>query len=50
MEVISGAFNAEYGQAMSGVVNIVTQEGAQAFHGSRHWLCRRFLHLARSIR
>ena len=28
MEVISGAFNAEYGQAMSGVVNIVTQEGS----------------------
>lgn len=34
MEVISGAFNAEYGQAMSGVVNIVTQEGSSAFHGS----------------
>jgi outer membrane receptor protein involved in Fe transport len=34
MEVISGAFNAEYGQAMSGVVNIVTQEGSQNFHGS----------------
>jgi outer membrane receptor protein involved in Fe transport len=34
MEVISGAFNAEYGQAMSGVVNIVTQEGAAAYHGS----------------
>jgi outer membrane receptor protein involved in Fe transport len=34
MEVISGAFNAEYGQAMSGVVNIVTQEGSQEYHGS----------------
>ncbi|MCU0452548.1 MAG: TonB-dependent receptor [Bacteroidetes bacterium] len=34
MEVISGTFNAEYGQAMSGVVNIVTQEGASDFHGS----------------
>ncbi len=34
MEIISGAFNAEYGQAMSGVVNIVTQEGSSAFHGS----------------
>ena len=32
MEVISGTFNAEYGQAMSGVVNIVTQEGASSFH------------------
>lgn len=27
MEVISGTFNAEYGQAMSGIVNIVTKEG-----------------------
>jgi outer membrane receptor protein involved in Fe transport len=34
MEVISGAFNAEYGQAMSGVVNIVTQEGSSSYHGS----------------
>ncbi len=34
MEVISGAFNAEYGQAMSGVVNIVTQEGSSNYHGS----------------
>jgi outer membrane receptor protein involved in Fe transport len=33
MEVISGTFNAEYGQAMSGVVNIVTQDGSQEFHG-----------------
>ncbi|MHB1688278.1 MAG: TonB-dependent receptor [Ignavibacteriaceae bacterium] len=34
MEVISGTFNAEYGQAMSGIVNIVTQDGSQTFHGS----------------
>ncbi|MCX6136177.1 MAG: TonB-dependent receptor [Ignavibacteriales bacterium] len=34
MEVISGTFNAEYGQAMSGVVNIVTQDGSQRFSGS----------------
>ena len=33
MEVISGTFNAEYGQAMSGVVNIVTQDGGKDFHG-----------------
>jgi len=33
MEVISGTFNAEYGQAMSGVVNIVTEDGSQEFHG-----------------
>lgn len=34
MEVISGTFNAEYGQAMSGVVNIVTQEGSSRYRGS----------------
>ncbi len=31
MEVISGTFNAEYGQALSGVVNIVTQSGSDKF-------------------
>ncbi|MCB9206440.1 MAG: TonB-dependent receptor [Ignavibacteriales bacterium] len=34
LEVISGTFNAEYGQAMSGVVNIVTKEGSQKYEGS----------------
>jgi outer membrane receptor protein involved in Fe transport len=34
LQVISGTFNAEYGQAMSGIVNIVTKDGSQAFHGS----------------
>ncbi|MCW8848439.1 MAG: TonB-dependent receptor [Melioribacteraceae bacterium] len=34
LEVISGTFNAEYGQAMSGIVNIVTKEGSQKFEGS----------------
>ncbi|HUI31644.1 MAG TPA: TonB-dependent receptor [Candidatus Acidoferrales bacterium] len=34
IEVISGTFNAEYGQVMSGIVNIVTQDGTQNFHGS----------------
>ncbi len=33
MEVISGTFNAEYGQALSGVVNIVTQGGSDKFEG-----------------
>ncbi|MCF6237718.1 MAG: TonB-dependent receptor, partial [Candidatus Marinimicrobia bacterium] len=33
MTVISGTFNAEYGQAMSSVVNIVTKEGGKDFHG-----------------
>ena len=34
MQLISGAFNAEYGQAMSGVLNIVTKEGTDDFGGS----------------
>ncbi len=34
LQVISGAFNAEYGQALSGVINIVTKDGSNDFHGS----------------
>lgn len=33
LQVISGAFNAEYGQAMSGIVNIVTKDGNNNFNG-----------------
>jgi outer membrane receptor protein involved in Fe transport len=32
LQVISGAFNAEYGQAQSGVVNLVTKDGNNDFH------------------
>jgi outer membrane receptor protein involved in Fe transport len=34
LEVITGVFNAEYGNAMSGVVNMVTKDGGDEFHGS----------------
>jgi hypothetical protein len=34
MQLISGAFSAEYGQAMSGVVNIVTRDGTNTFRGN----------------
>ncbi len=34
LTVISGAFNAEYGKAMSGIVNLVTKEGDDNYHGS----------------
>jgi len=34
MQLVSGAFNAEYGQAMSGIVNIVTKEGSERFGGN----------------
>lgn len=34
LTVISGAFNAEYGKAMSGIVNVVTKEGGDRLEGS----------------
>ncbi len=34
LEVISGTFNAEYGQAMSGIVNIVTQDAGLEYSGN----------------
>ncbi len=34
LEIITGTFNAEYGRAMSGVVNAVTKSGSDQFHGS----------------
>jgi len=33
LQVISGTFNAEYGQAMSGIVNIITNEGGSKYRG-----------------
>ena len=34
LEVITGTFNAEYGNAMSGVVNAVTKDGSNRYGGS----------------
>jgi outer membrane receptor protein involved in Fe transport len=34
LQVISGTFNAEFGNAMSGVINVVTKEGGSDYHGS----------------
>lgn len=34
LQVISGTFNAEYGNAMSGIVNIITKTGGSKFQGS----------------
>ncbi len=34
LEVITGTFNAEYGKAMSGIVNAVTKVGNNELHGS----------------
>ena len=33
LQVVSGTFNAEYGQAMSGIINIITKEGTQKYNG-----------------
>ncbi len=38
MTIISGTFNAEYGQAMSSVVNIVTKEGGDEFSGKLEFI------------
>jgi outer membrane receptor protein involved in Fe transport len=34
VEVITGGFNAEFGQATSGIVNVKTREGSQKYSGS----------------
>lgn len=34
LQVISGTFNAEYGNAMSGIINTVTKEGGRDYHGN----------------
>ena len=44
LEIITGGYNAEYGQAMSGVINIRLKEGRDKFEGSvkylsDHWGC-----------
>ncbi|RMF09157.1 MAG: TonB-dependent receptor [Candidatus Neomarinimicrobiota bacterium] len=33
LQVISGTFNAEYGQAMSGIINLVTKDGGEQYRG-----------------
>lgn len=33
LQVVSGTFNAEYGQAMSGIINIITKDGDQNYTG-----------------
>jgi len=43
ISMLTGGFNAEYGQAMSGVMNIVTKEGGRKFSGSLQYLTNSFL-------
>ncbi len=33
LQIIAGTFNAEYGEAMSGIINIVTRTGSNEWHG-----------------
>jgi len=37
IEVLTGGFNAEYGQAVSGVVNVSTKEGSDRWSGKVSW-------------
>jgi len=43
IQVISGTFNAEYGNAMSGIVNIVTKEGGEKLEGTINAYAGQFL-------
>ncbi|MDZ7372831.1 MAG: TonB-dependent receptor [candidate division KSB1 bacterium] len=43
LEVITGTFNAEYGRAMSGVVNAVTKDGTNRFDGSIYFSLANYL-------
>jgi len=43
IEVLTGGFNAEYGQAVSGVVNVSTKEGGDRWSGKTSWKRDHFL-------
>jgi len=38
VQVITGGFNAEYGNAQSGIVNVITKEGGPQFSGSLEYI------------
>ncbi len=41
--VISGGFDAEYGEAMSGIVQVITKEGRENFSGRLGWVTDEFM-------
>ena len=43
LEIVTGGYNAEYGQAMSGVVNIKLKEGRDQYEGSFKFSSDRFI-------
>ncbi|HEX9974710.1 MAG TPA: TonB-dependent receptor [bacterium] len=42
LKIITGGFNAEYGQAMSGVIDVVTREGGEKYSGSLNFKTDQF--------
>lgn len=38
VQIMTGGFNAEFGNAQSGIVNIITKEGKEKFHGSLEYI------------
>ncbi len=38
VQVITGGFNAEYGEAQSGIINVITKEGGNQFTGSAEFI------------
>ncbi len=40
-KILTNAYQAEYGRAVGGQVQIVTKSGTQSFHGSGYWFGRR---------
>ncbi|MBI5808970.1 MAG: TonB-dependent receptor [Ignavibacteriales bacterium] len=49
LSVVSGTFNAEYGNALSGVVNTVTKEGGQKFKGTLTYYTGDYLSSGKNI-
>ncbi|MCU7497878.1 MAG: TonB-dependent receptor [Ignavibacteria bacterium] len=49
VKVISGVFNAEYGQAMSGIVDVITKQGSDKFEGNLNISSGDYLTGARNI-
>ena len=43
LAVMTGTFNAEYGEAMSGVLNIVTKEGGNDYHGRVRFITDKYV-------
>jgi hypothetical protein len=40
-KILTNAYQAEYGRAVGGQIQVVTKSGTQAFHGSGYWYGRR---------